>query len=67
MKTWLLNWNLVRVLRLLLGLAVVGQGLDAGSWPIGLIGGLLALLALINVGCAGSCAVPQRSRHGDNP
>ena len=59
MKAILQQWNLMRVLRLVLSLVIFGQGIisrDATSIVIGL---LFAGLTLANIGCCatGSCAI----------
>lgn len=52
------GWNLVRWLRLGLGLLLVTGGIAKADIVAGSLGGLLAAQALLNLGCAGgSCAV----------
>lgn len=60
MKTLANNWNLFRVIRLLLGIVVVVKGVTDGEAVFAVAGGLVALMALANIGCCGSngCAVP---------
>ncbi|HWB28841.1 MAG TPA: hypothetical protein VG738_25380 [Chitinophagaceae bacterium] len=51
MKRILQGWHFVRVLRLVLGIIIVWQSILQQEWAIAIIGMLLALLAIINVGC----------------
>jgi len=58
MKTLWQHWNIVRVVRLVLGLLMVAQGFSWQSPLIGISGGLLIVTALLNVGCFGrSCSI----------
>lgn len=52
-------WNVIRALRLGLGVLIVIQGVQAVE-PFLIVGGsIFALLAVFNIGCAGgTCAVP---------
>lgn len=58
-------WNFLRIIRLLLGVAVVIQGLLKAEYVLALAGGLVAMMALFQVGCCGSngCSVPQSKKH----
>lgn len=58
MKRYLQSWNLMRILRLGIGLLVVGQGIYAGDYLFVLLGGLFALMPLLNVGCGSSASCP---------
>ena len=67
MKTILQGWNFMRILRLLLGVAIVIQGIvlkDAMSLVLGIIFGGLAVA---NIGCCGTngCAIDNRSTNID--
>lgn len=55
------GWNFFRLLRLVLGLAVVWQSVTSGDWMIAVLGGLFVLMAVTNTGCcgAGGCATPN--------
>jgi hypothetical protein len=51
------GWHLVRWLRLGLGLLLITGGIVKADIVAGVLGGLLAFQALLNLGCAGgSCA-----------
>jgi hypothetical protein len=62
MRTQLANWNAMRVLRLVLGVVVMVQGVNNGEALYFVLGGMLVLMALANAGyCgAGGCAVDTR-------
>ena len=57
------NWNFVRILRLVLGLVIVGQGIVTADWLFGLAGAFLSFMAIANIGCCGvnGCAVDTRN------
>lgn len=53
------NWNLMRIIRLGLGIMVIVQSIQFKEYWFVLIGLLLAGLALFDMGCAsGACGVP---------
>ncbi len=59
MKKYLSSWNVMRVIRLLLGGVIVAQGVLTGQWVLATLGGLFSLFALLNIGCGiGGCNVP---------
>lgn len=66
MKNYLGNWNFMRVLRLVLGIFIIVQGIVAGDWMIAALGGLSSLMPLLNIGCCGVSAcntpVPRSSK-----
>lgn len=57
-------WNFLRIVRLVVGVAVMAQGLLKTEYVLVLAGGLVAMMALFQVGCCGSsgCAVPQNEK-----
>ena len=59
MKTLLSNWNLFRVLRFVVGIAAIIQGIANNETIFAIAGGLLTLMAIGNTGCCGvnGCAV----------
>ena len=63
MRTLLTGWNAMRIIRLVLGVIVIVQGINNGEVLYFVLGGLLVLMALANSGCcgAGACAVNPRS------
>jgi len=60
MQTILKNWNLVRIIRLVLGFGLLGYGYFITDWLLILIGIVLGFMAITNSGCnpfGGSCDV----------
>lgn len=62
MKVLVNDWNVMRVIRLALGILVIIQSISEKNFMLTVAGGLFAFLALINVGCCGAngCAVKSR-------
>lgn len=56
------NWNIFRVLRLGLGIAIVVQAVMARDMLFGIAGTLFTLLAVFNIGCCATsaCYTPQK-------
>lgn len=55
MKNILLNnWNLFRILRLILGIIIIFQSIYSKDWQMFIVGFLFAGLALFNIGCCGA-------------
>lgn len=51
---WLKGWNVMRVLRLLMAVLIIFQGIDAKQWFIVVAGVIFAILPILNVGCCGT-------------
>ncbi len=69
MKDVLLNnWNIVRFLRLGIGLAIIVQAIVAKDMLFGFAGLLLTGMALFNAACCGvgGCATPTPSKKSDS-
>ncbi|EEI94323.1 hypothetical protein HMPREF0765_0064 [Sphingobacterium spiritivorum ATCC 33300] len=65
MKQSILNgWNLMRIVRLALGLLVMVQGFQANEWLLVALGALFSLMPLFNIGCCGAsgCNTPVSRR-----
>ncbi len=62
MLTYLRSWNLVRLLRLLLGIYAIAEGVRAELWLLAAPGILFSSMSLFNIGgCSGSaCAAPEK-------
>ena len=61
MKNYLRNWNILRFVRLALGIAVIIQGVQASEWMFVVLGALFSLMPIFNLGCSGgNCSVPNR-------
>lgn len=57
-------WNLLRILRLVLGVAAMVQGITKAETVLVLAGGMVAMMALFNMGCCSNsgCAVSQKQK-----
>ena len=57
------GWNFMRILRLILGIAILVQGIVAKDTMAMVLGVVFGGMAVANIGCcgAGGCAVPKRS------
>lgn len=67
MKTILRGWNFMRMLRLVLGIAILVQGIVARDAVTIILGAAFGGMAVANVGCcgAGGCAINTRSTKND--
>ncbi|MEO5998238.1 MAG: hypothetical protein ABIN89_15935 [Chitinophagaceae bacterium] len=56
------NWNFLRLLRLVIGVAIIVQGILARDILFGLAGLLFTSMAVFNIGCCGTggCSVPSK-------
>jgi hypothetical protein len=53
------DWNFFRIIRLVLGLAALGQAIILGEWLLAFAGALIAGMALANVGCGPAGCAPH--------
>lgn len=55
------GWSVMRVIRLLMGIAIIVQGFYIHQWTYVAMGGLFTLMPLLNIGCCstGACYTPQ--------
>lgn len=67
MKTLVSNWNIARIIRLLLGVAAIAQGATTNEYILSIAGVLILLMALLNIGCCGTsgCSI-QPKKSGNN-
>lgn len=63
------NWNFMRIVRLVIGIVIIVQGIEYNEWMFVVLGGLFALMPLLNIGCCstgncstGNCEVPAQKR-----
>ncbi len=58
------GWNWIRIFRLVVGTAALVQGILYHNNVLGMMGGLLLVQAVFNMGCCGvgGCAVPSKSQ-----
>lgn len=63
-KIYLSQWSVMRILRLVMGIIIIIQGVKSEMWLIAGLGVLFTILPLLNMGCSanGSCQVPNRER-----
>ncbi|MGB7527664.1 hypothetical protein [Sphingobacterium cellulitidis] len=63
-KIYLSQWSVMRILRLVMGIVIIIQGVKSEMWLIAGLGVLFTILPLLNMGCSanGSCQVPPRER-----
>lgn len=47
------NWNLMRILRMTMGIIALGRGAHTDDLLIGIAGVFLLFMALANIGCSG--------------
>ena len=61
MKSYLRNWNFMRLLRLTMGIYIIYIGIQENNLWFVLLGGIFSLMPLLNIGCCGvsSCSVPN--------
>lgn len=63
MKQSILNdWNILRFMRLIIGVAIVVQGIIYKDVLFGIVGILIAGMAVFNIGCCGKagCNIPKK-------
>lgn len=62
MRNYLKNWDIMRVLRLALGIFFIVQGIMTAEWLLVGLGSLFSLMPLMNIGCCGvsGCNTPIR-------
>lgn len=53
MMNYLKNWNVMRLLRLALGIFAIVQGVQAAQWLLVAMGGIFCIMPLLNIGCSG--------------
>ena len=64
----LTNWSFSRVLRLVIGMVILGQAFYTKDVSIGLLGLLFTMMPVLNIGCcgAGGCYTPAKEVVGDS-
>jgi len=56
MKQYFAHWNFMRILRLALGIFIIIQGIQEKEWLFIALGGLFALMPVLNIGCCSTTA-----------
>ncbi len=59
------NWDTVRVIRTIIGISIIGQGISSNQMAVWLMGTAFTTLAVLNVGCfgTGNCAVNTKTEN----
>lgn len=64
------QWDLLRALRVVLGFSFLMSGIGAAEYPMAILGGLVLLQGVFNVGCGcapgGACAPSRHTEATDN-
>lgn len=47
------NWNIMRLLRLAIGVWALVSAIQTGQGALGLLGGVVLAMAIFNIGCCG--------------
>ena len=63
MKGITTGWNVVRLIRLVLGVAILVQGIIANNITSILVGAILGGMAIANIGCCGASACSVSTTH----
>lgn len=62
------SWGWMRIIRLVLGVIIVIQGIMMKEWLYMILGGFFTLFAIMNVGCCGtSCTINRKTGRSDEP
>jgi hypothetical protein len=58
----LTNWNFMRIVRLVLGIAIIVQSVFVKDWGMTVVGILFTSMPIFNIGCCanGGCSVPLK-------
>jgi magnesium-transporting ATPase (P-type) len=58
----LTNWNFMRIVRLVLGIAIIVQSVLVKDWGMTVVGILFTSMPIFNIGCCanGGCWVPLK-------
>lgn len=65
MKKIMKSWNLMRVIRLVLGVIIIFQGIYTKDYAIALLGTIFTLMPIFNVGCCANNACFQSRNSKD--
>lgn len=67
MKRFIQNWNLVRILRMVLAISFIGYGIDSADYMLIVLGALFGMQALLNISCCGpvGCGTSGNNKTGN--
>ncbi|MNK05647.1 hypothetical protein D3C87_235310 [compost metagenome] len=62
------NWTLVRILRVIIGIVIIGMAISRSDIASGIIGVIFTGMGFLNIGCCGSgaCYTPVKNRKKDS-
>jgi hypothetical protein len=63
MQTLLSGWNIIRVLRLAIGIMAMIQAYQQSSWILAVAGFFVIIPALANLGCCGTTGCTVDNNH----
>ncbi|MBK8671470.1 MAG: hypothetical protein IPN93_00315 [Bacteroidetes bacterium] len=68
MRKYLKGWDFMRVIRLMMGIIIIIQGVNSMQWNVIFLGGLFSLLPILNIGCCSSagCASSKINKDETN-
>lgn len=66
MKNILNNWNFMRILRLVMAIFIIFQGIETGQWLFVVAGVIFVLMPVFNVGCCGTSGCNTNSYSKQN-
>lgn len=59
------GWNVLRVLRIAIGVLFINKSFEIGNIAVGILGGFFIYMAIANVGCFGSSCAPNLTKRTD--
>lgn len=62
------NWTLPRVLRVIIGIVIIGEAISRADITTGILGAIFMGMGVFNIGCCGSgaCYAPIKSSKKDS-
>lgn len=51
MNNYFKNWNIIRLIRLVIGVFIIVQGVQSKDWMLVTLGGVFSLMPIMNIGC----------------
>jgi len=67
MKNYLSNWDVMRFIRLALGVAIMIQGFIMKDWSFVVIGAAFSLMPIFNIGCCANSCKQTSTRSNPSP
>jgi len=57
------NWTLPRILRVIIGIVIIGLAISRADIATGIIGAIFTAMGVLNIGCCGSgaCYTPVKN------